>query len=196
MKPKSKSLRKQISELARLLTPMVTGSKKMTKRDRHDTIYYKLYDLKWNLLGQGSYASVLGNNNYPRLVIKVLLEDDRPYTAYAKFCMAYARKHKELPRIYKKIQISKYQSVYILERLKSIHSYEFNVAKLINRINLTFHRTFKDLWLRDPLCKKEMTGISKILKKIPRSLKQCTPDIHQGNIMMRGKTVVLSDIFC
>lgn len=158
--------------------------KDVSKVDTRDTSWMstvingmKSYGFK--LLGQGKYASVFGNDKYP-FVVKVFMKD-AAYLKWIEFCLKN-QNNKYVPKIKGKvIKITDLFYAIRLEKLTSYYGADSNFG------------TQYDAYLRTgkkPTNDQELKDIFDYFDQYKSLL-----DLHNENLMLRGKQVVIIDPF-
>lgn len=144
----------------------------------------------YNFVGDGSYARVVGKDAQP-FVVKIFSKNDTAYISYLKLISAIKNEH--FPIIYGKPRLVKdsYYGVKI-ERLTEIRKFaESGLSLLIEQFIYDLEGPMKISKLPEThpsLAEALLLIYSHIVK--PRLGHF---DIHDGNVMMRGSTIVFSD---
>ena len=139
-------------------------------------------------VSSGAYGSVYIPMIESYVIKRVNRFDDYGYTAYAKYCRRSYVNNRHLPQIYKIIVRGDFR-YFIIEKLK----HNIKAQMLEEKINDYFYKSYKT----NPINWKKNNALKKVLNKIRKLSKTCGEiDIHYNNIMMRGKTFVITDPLC
>lgn len=169
----------------------------------------------WKKLGNGSFAAVFGKPGLS-YVIKVPFYRDRPWMKYAEYCMTHRNNPHVMKVSFLKEETSTHFFIAAIERLKNFPNYggmsmaDYAVdyieqlsnghkpKEIMQRIE---KRAKEMLGHTGTMNKQESNWLLKVLMpqipalaKVVMDLKNIDHlDLHQGNIMMRGKTIVIID---
>lgn len=141
----------------------------------------------FRMLGSGCYAAVFDSNVDPNLVYKIGARTSDPFLDYIKDTSLQANPH--FPKIYDIMCADEWYLVK-MERLEPIPC----------------HKTFLPSEIRSLVCNRsdtlthltvtaELTAITSRIQELSDAL-SVKVDLHEGNIMMRGTTPVITDPLC
>lgn len=141
----------------------------------------------FNMLGSGCYAAVFESNTDPNLVYKVGVRTSDPFLSYIKDQSLTNNPH--FPRIHK---LFVYDTWYMaeMERLEPVPSHKVYLSKEIRSLVSEKLDQVKELKLT-----AELRMLTDRIRNLAEQL-DCKIDLHQGNIMMRGLTPVITDPLC
>ena len=137
-------------------------------------------------LGSGCYATVYALDD--KRVLKVIKTQDTGYARYVKFCKAN-KTNQHLPKIYYSGVWGEKQ-VYILERLRECRQSDDYYSGNISADNKMIS-SFRSL-LRG---REKNPFITKDAQDLVDFLGDGDNDLHSGNFMFRGDTLVVTDPF-
>lgn len=141
----------------------------------------------FTLLGDGYMASVYGSNKYP-YAIKLFI-NDRGYENWLKFCFA----NQDNPYV-PKLRSKSITTVVKDPLIRAIRMEKLAPARTVGRRTeiAEFERRY-DLWMYDNNYEEEdqhLAQVFGILKHYNNHL-----DLHDGNFMLRGDQLVVTDPF-
>ncbi len=141
----------------------------------------------FNMLGSGCYAAVFESNVDPNLVYKVGISTTDPFLSYIQDSSLADNLH--FPRIY---DIAYLNGGYLvkMERLEPIPSHKVEMSKELRSVVHDDIHTLKHL-----KASNELSRIATRIRELADSL-DVKLDLHEGNIMMRGVTPVITDPLC
>jgi hypothetical protein len=141
----------------------------------------------FNMLGNGCYAAVFDSNVDPNLVYKIGVRTSDPFLDYIQQSSLQANPH--FPRIY---DIACGDNWYLvkMERLEPIPSHK---TFLSNEIRSLVEDEGDALVHLTPT--PDLMAIAAQIRNLAEAL-DVKVDLHQGNIMMRGNTPVITDPLC
>jgi hypothetical protein len=161
---------------------------KLVFPERYSNVEQAMESAGYSRLGKGSYGMVWHKPGQTSVV--KLFRQDRGYEAFVRYCRKQ-RDNPHVPRFSSNIlDVYDYKMIRI-ERLSKMGSSPTN-DRIHNSISGFFY-----CWNQT---EKMMTYIKKRpkLEKVLIDVKSlgCTIDMHMGNMMLRGRTVVITDPLC
>ena len=141
----------------------------------------------FRMLGHGCYAAVFDSNVDPNLVYKIGVRISDPFLNYIQETKLKSNPH--FPRIYDVMCGDDWYLVK-MERLEPIPSHK---TFLSNEIRSLVKEEGDALVHLTPT--HELMSIAHHIRTLAESL-EVKVDLHQGNIMMRGTTPVITDPLC
>lgn len=142
----------------------------------------------------GSYAVAFEKDDYP-WVFKVFTHDPS-YLNYFKF----AKQNQSNPHVIKikggLFKINENTFVVRLEKLRKGYGYDFNrLIKILNRLyELEDFEYLKNNFPEDfDYFKQYHSSLFDLVHTLAVKIPDARLDLHRGNVMMRGDTIVLSD---
>lgn len=146
----------------------------------------------FTLLGHGCYAAVFDSNSDPNLVYKVGVTTSDPFLDYIKLKKDFLE-NPHFPKIYSTyIDMSNDWYLVTMEKLETVPSHKIGISNeistLINDSSAITSITIKKT--------KELVSLTAQINKLVNSIPDIRLDIHQGNVMMRGVTPVITDPLC
>ena len=148
----------------------------------------QLRDKGWEPAGTGSYAKVYAKGNR---VIKIAIGDDA-YDCFLSYVLAN-QNNPYLPKIYKVERfIANHGSTYTvveMEKLSPIYqSRNRNQIREVTQMEEDFFYTHKYVWKKS----KAYAFVAALMDYL-REYVGHRPDLHTGNVMMRGNQLVITD---
>ncbi len=141
----------------------------------------------FNMLGHGCYAAVFESNTDPNLVYKGGTRSSDPFLAYIQEPTLARNIH--FPRIYD-IVINKDWYLVKMERLEPLPSHKLEMSDEISSVVRGENNTLRYLEPTD-----DLYSLAHQIRELADRL-DVKLDLHQGNIMMRGLTPVITDPLC
>jgi len=141
----------------------------------------------FKMLGHGCYAAVFESNTDPNLVYKVGARVTDPFLAYIQEPSLINNPH--FPRIY---EIFTDETWYLvkMERLEPTPSHKIEMSSELSSVVRGTSNTLQHL---KP--SHELYSIAHQIRELADRL-DAKLDLHQGNVMMRGTTPVITDPLC
>lgn len=180
--------------------PLIKGAKgifakpHMKSQHQRDVAFEKFDDLMlkhgFRNIGSGDFSGIYEKPGYP-WVFKIFAHDP----AYLRF-VQWARKHQDndnLPR-FKGAPMLIAPDTYVvrMENLKRIPvGQQTELIRVLGMIDNAENPPEQAKWL--DMLGKRWPGIYQIVDVILHGWKDLHPDLHRGNIMMRGQTPVIID---
>lgn len=150
----------------------------------------------YNVLGSGMFGAVIDMEDF---VLKVFRADDDAYLAFLDFCDEVDSPH--LPNILWDAQINEKMWAVCLEKLEPIDTWDNSfqgklTAHLYREINKYQYKLRDDETYHPklPLDLRATMELMEEYRKNNDSSFWC--DIHDGNVMLRGSTIVITDPWC
>lgn len=143
-------------------------------------------------LGSGCYGCVYQHPTLPNVVAKIYDYDDA-YDHYINWCTKN-QKNPYVPKIYSIHKCEKFTIVF-LERLKEISlrtymDWETKISPFL--LNTGSSRKKKNDLLSTPILRRDK-NLKSIIEFLLKSEDLYRFDLHDGNIMLRGKQIVFTD---
>lgn len=163
-------------------------------------------------LGSGNFADVFQHPTMPNVVVKLLTESDKGYEAYVKFSQKN-KSNKYVPKILQVVEADKafdkkgeYDMgdlrLIFMEKLEPIHYNKYvdfgeHILKVSGVKAPNVEKALMDVntWKKAAAQKKDpdLAAIAKFIVKTQGGAVQL--DMHDGNMMMRGSSVIITDPF-